>query len=164
LTKTYGTIGKRNGQIIDYVRSFGRTVSLEELVQHLGVRKNSLKSRNMNLLVELELLEEVEGGYITPTEIEDRLANELRESGQSEAERLQREKYERERQAWREEEPANNTVLINSRVRQDVSKTMTRYIPTKADDGIFYHGPECSCWMCDESAPEYVELEQELVA
>jgi putative DNA primase/helicase len=110
--QTYGTVGKRNGQIIDYVRALGRTVSLEELAKHLGIRKNNLKKRNLRLLLQLELLKEVDGGYVTPTDIEDRLQHELKESGQLEAEKVQRERYERERAAWRERDKSNPTVSI----------------------------------------------------
>jgi hypothetical protein len=131
--KTYGTIGKRCAQIIDYVHSLGRVATDDELAKHLGVRKNNLKARYINTLLDPEvgLLEKVEGGYLTPPDIEDRLRRELKETGQLEAERLQAEKYERERRAWRGEEPTTPTVLI----------------PNKGSkvEGPIYYDPEDSC-------------------
>jgi putative DNA primase/helicase len=130
-SQTYGTIGKRSAQIIDYVRALGRVVTLEEIAKHLGVRKNNLKKRNFALLLKLELLEEVDGGYVTPADIEDRLERELEDSGCNKAERLQRSKYEQERRAWRGEEITTPTVLISKESSQV--------------EGPIYYDPEDSC-------------------
>lgn len=36
------------------------------------------------------------------------------------------------------------------------SSVLVKNLPPKGADGIYRHGPECACWMCDEDAPEYV--------
>jgi hypothetical protein len=145
----YGTIGKRNGHIIDYVRALGRTVSLEELAKHFGVRKNNLKTRYVNLIVELELLEEVDGGYVTPIDIEERLQRELKESGQLEAEKLQEEKYERERQAWRQSGKATTTVLISKQASE--VEEIVYYNPEDFCIHGLLHG--IGCYLHDENHP-----------
>jgi hypothetical protein len=109
--RNYGTIGKKNAQILEYVHALGRVVTDEELAEHLGMRKNNMKTRNISLLLGLELLEPKEGGYTTPKDIESRLERELEGSGCKQAHDLQRQQYERERMAWREA-PSTPTVLI----------------------------------------------------
>lgn len=163
---TYGTIGKRNAQVIDYVHSVRRVTTLEELAEHFKVRKNAFKARNIKLLVGLELLVDREDGYITPADIRERLERELRDSGCEEAHQLQREQYERERRAWREiksEKPtATTTVLIPKQPEPETY--MVKNVPARSADGIVHHGPECMCWLCDDEAPEYISIEKELVA
>jgi len=148
-----GTIGKRNGHIIDYVRALGRTVSLEELAKHFGVRKNNLKTRYVNLIVGLELLEEVDGGYVTPIDIEERLQRELKESGQLEAEKLQEEQYERERQAWRQRRESTPTVLIPKKT-SEVEEAIY-YDPEDFCIHGFLYGR--GCYLHDEDHPYRVE-------
>ncbi len=118
--RTYGTIGKKNAHILEYVHTLGRVVTDEELAKHLGMRKNNMKTRNIKLLLGLELLEEKEDGYVTPADIEKRLERELEESGCKEAHELQRQQYERERRAWREA-PSTPTVLIPKDRKQGTS-------------------------------------------
>ena len=157
--------------------ALGRLVTQGELAEHLGVGNHHLKTRNSKTLLTLELLEEVDGGYITPTDLEERLERVLEESGCNKAERLQAEKYERERQAWRRarEEPGakevsevNPTVLIKDyQERTELLKDreeMVRNVPATSADGIIYHRAECDCWLCEEDAPEYIPIVQESVA
>jgi hypothetical protein len=118
--RTYGTIGKKSAQVIDYVHSLGRAVTADELVKHFGMRKNNLMTRNIRPLVKLDLLEERDEGYITPADIEDRLERELEESGCKDAQELQRQQYERERRAWREAQ-STPTVLIPKDRKQGTS-------------------------------------------
>jgi hypothetical protein len=163
--QTYGTIGKRCAQIIDYIRALGEVVTDEELAKHFDIRKNNLKARYMNLLVGLELLEEVDSGYVTPTDIEERLQRELEESGQLDAEKLQREKYERERKAWRERGKATQPpVLTPHKQKPEIHQELIRNIPSKSADGVIHHRPECTCWLYDEDAPEYIPQELEIAA
>jgi putative DNA primase/helicase len=96
-SRYYGTIGKRNGQILDYVNSLGRAASLDEIAKLLGARARDIKIRNIALLLELELLKPEQDGYVTPADIEERLERELEESGCKDASELQRQRYERER-------------------------------------------------------------------
>ncbi len=117
--RTYGTIGKKSAQVIDYVHALGRVVTADELAKHFRMRKNNLKTRNISVLVGLDLLEERDGGYITPADIEDRLERELEESGCKDVQELQRQQYERERRAWREA-PSTPTVLISKDREQGI--------------------------------------------
>ena len=151
---TYGTIGKRNAQIIDYVHSVGRVVTDEELAEHFGMRKNNLKKRNIKLLLGLELLEEKDGGYVTPTNIRERLERELKDSGCEEAHQLQREQYERERRAWREMKngKATTTVLIP---RDDRDYLDPQY--------VCIHGSKETCYFHNPDHP-YRLREKEMVA
>jgi hypothetical protein len=55
----------------------------------------------MALLEDLALVEQVDGGYLTPEDFEGRMERELEESGCNEVERLQREKVAREQEAFR---------------------------------------------------------------
>lgn len=163
--RTYGTIGKRSAQIIDYVHTLGRVVTADELAKHFETRKNNLKTRNLNTLIALELLKEEDGGYITPEDIEERLERELEESGCNRVERLQRQKYEIERQGWR----TQTTVLIPNEVVpvdfQQGQQELIKNVPPKSPDGIIRHTAECTCWMCEDDAPEYVPIiENERVA
>jgi len=158
--RTYGTIGKRNAQIIDYIYFLGRVVTLEELEKHLRVRKNNLKARYMNLLVELELLEEKDDGYVTRTDIEERLQRELEGSGQLEAEKFQREKYKRERRAWRRvqqdfgeedvklvKEDSNPTVFIEQSQFPDNERD---YV---AEEDLCIHGLKADCYLHNPNHP-----------
>jgi putative DNA primase/helicase len=156
--RTYGTIGKRNGQIIDFVYSLGRVVSLKELAVHFDVRRNSLKSRNINVLLELGLLEENDNGYVTPADIEDRLERELKESGCEEAEKLQAEAYERERKAWREMGKASIPTV-----------SITGYFPdTERDylteDETCIHGIKELCYLHNPNHPYRLKEKQEMAA
>jgi hypothetical protein len=108
---------------------------LDRLQELLKSRKN-IKARNITPLLELELLEEVDGGYVTPADIEARLERYLRESGQMEAERLQREKYERERQAWRSPRPIKTVLIPSPPVNDAPAVERTCYLDA---DGLAQH-------------------------
>ena len=116
-------------------------MTLEEVAQHLGARKNNIKRRNLKLLLELELLDEVDGGYVTPTNIEERLEVELRESGQLKAEELQRERCERERAAYKKAmTPHKNRV--NSEPLPQEDKVMPSQVTKEKEDSL----PEDDFW------------------
>lgn len=96
-----GTIGKRNSQILDFVAAHARVVTLEEIAKYLGVRKDHVKSRNiLTLLAAPGFLIEQDGGYVVPDNIEELLAAHLEDDGHNEAQRRQRARYEREREAY----------------------------------------------------------------
>jgi DNA-binding MarR family transcriptional regulator len=155
--QTYGTIGKRNGQILDFVHSLNRVVKLEEIAALLGARERDLKKRNIPLLLELELLKEADGGYVVPTNLENRLERELEESGCNKAESVQRRNYEIERAAWREKDSATTTVLILDEHRPDDERG---YID---EEDLCIHGIKESCYLHNPNHP-YRLKEKELVA
>jgi putative DNA primase/helicase len=164
--RTYGTIGKKSAQIIDYVHALGRIVTENELAKHFGIRKNNLKARNLNTLLELGLLEEKEAGYVIPTDIDERLERELKDSGCEKAHDLQRQQYERERDAWRQKDSGEKTVLILDTKQEtpNNAEEIVKNIPPKSQDGIIHHAARCACWLCENDAPEYVPMEKERVA
>lgn len=99
------TIGKRNYQILEFVHSKKRPVTDEEIAEHLGTRKNNIKSRNIpTLLAEPSFLIETEDGYVTPKDIVEKLERHLEDGGQNEAHRIQHEKYEKQREHFRNKE------------------------------------------------------------
>jgi len=177
-----GTIGPRSGQILDIVYSSETAMMLEDIARRLNIRKDNLKSRHLNTLVDLGLLVEEGGRYATPDDIEARLERELKDSGIEEAERLQRERYERGRERFRlgkvkpvlpvGEEPTPNTVSIPEEPTcldqladlETQTPTMRKNLPTRSQDKIFRHGPLCECWMCEEDSPEYLPVEEERTA
>jgi DNA-binding transcriptional regulator GbsR (MarR family) len=99
--RTFGTLGKRNGQIIDLVHASRDPLSLDTLAQHLGVRKNHLKSRNIKMLLAEGFITGDDQGYDTPHDIQERLETFLEESGSNLAESLVKERIDRDREAWK---------------------------------------------------------------
>ncbi len=170
--KTYGTIGKKAARILAYVYYSGKPVSLDKLAEHIGTRKNALKARNIGVLLQLGLLVETDAGYTTPDDLIKRLENDLQASGIVEVEDLQRQKYEREREAFKQ--PNTPPVLIKDRIKptrslavekqKELEVEMVKNIPTPSADGIVYHKADCDCWFCEEEAPGYVPMTQELIA
>lgn len=104
-SRTISTIGKRNYQILEFVHSKKKPVTLEEIADHLGTRKNNLKKRNIpTLLTEPAFLIETEEGYITPADVVERLEEHMEEGGQNEQYRIQYEKYEMQRKQFHNKE------------------------------------------------------------
>jgi hypothetical protein len=95
------TIGKRNAQILDLIHASPTPVPLTELARSLNVKRPRNLMRNMALLEDLALVEQVDGGYMAPEDFEARMERELEESGCNEVETLQREKVAREQEAFR---------------------------------------------------------------
>jgi hypothetical protein len=156
-SRYYKTIGKRCGQILDYVYGLQRVVTFKEIADLIGGRPNNIKARYIKRLLARELLIEKDGGYITPDDIEDSLERILEEDGITQAEKKQRDRYEEQRRLWRMVEQKKPTVLIKDYQEPTVQKEMVKNIPALSADGIVYHTPECNCWLCDEDAPEFVE-------
>lgn len=98
-----GTIGKRNGQIIDLVDASREPVPLDKLAAHLNVRKNHLKARNIKMLLDEGFLVGDEQGYETPPDIEQRLRTFLEESGSNDAEQVVKTRIDNERKAYNEQ-------------------------------------------------------------
>lgn len=127
------TIGKRNGQILDYVYSLQRVVALDEIAEHLEVKRaRSIKDRNIKLLLEEGLLQERDGGYVTPEDIEIRLARFLKESGHDEAEKLQRQRIERDREGFRTRNESPTTQRVHPVARSCYFETVSHTTPTRS--------------------------------
>ncbi len=158
-----GTITKRGAEILVFVHVQGRrVVTEEEIAKHLGARARDIRTRNLPTLVGLGLMVEKDGGYVTPEDIEERLVEELESSGSLKAERLQRETYQREREAY--EYHRNGIapkVVPNKPVSIKEEPVMKRNLPEKNEEQIYDHGTLCGCWMCEEDSPEYVPVADE---
>lgn len=182
LNSHYGTITKRNGHILDYVSVHG-LVSRDELSKILGIRPRDLQRRYLNLLLSFGLIMVDEHQrYRTPDDINERLSRELEDSGCLDARKLQEEKYERERRAFRGESPeltppnrvnhqdsqhTENDHSV-SQLEEDQASPLTtnqtkegfmwvQNYPPKVN-GTYTHKAECGCIWCDEDAPEYIEV------
>jgi hypothetical protein len=56
------------------------------------------------------------GGYVTPTDLEARLQSEYEDSGQERAHRVQAQKYEQARMAWRESRKQKRSADLRKQV------------------------------------------------
>lgn len=132
----YSTIGKRRAQIVDYVHAQDSAVNLDEIARLLGARARDVRTRYIPLLLDLGLLEEVDGAYVTPADIEARLERFLEDSGMAQAERLQVERYERERQVWRSPRPTKTVSIPSPPVNEVLAVGRSCYLDA---DGIAQH-------------------------
>jgi hypothetical protein len=89
------------GWILDMVSASQNAVSLSFLSERTGVRPNNLKKRYIIPMMVAGLIRETEEGYMTTTNVEEALKDELEVSGCNERADLQRERHEREREAYR---------------------------------------------------------------
>ena len=170
-SKYVSTIGKRNAQILDIIYTSNQPVPLEQLAATLNMRKRDLQRRNLDLLSDLGLIEYKEGGYITPTDFQQRLEREIQESGCAEAYELQKEKIEREREAFRtrKDRPAEE-VLTKAKEEPVIAKEEETYrewlnrvtYNPHVSDGICHcsdcnppiekgppHPQSCECYWCE---------------
>ena len=100
--RTFDTLGKRNGQILDLIHCASEPILFDKLAQHLNMRKSDLRRRHIKMLLEEGFVTGTEdAGYVTVPDIEDQLARFLEESKSNAAEKLVKERIEREREAWR---------------------------------------------------------------
>jgi DNA-binding IscR family transcriptional regulator len=88
------------GWILDMVHASQTAVSLEFLSERTGVARNHLKERYLNNMTVAGLIKETEEGYMTTTNVEQALKDELEVSGCNERADLQRERHDREREAY----------------------------------------------------------------
>lgn len=108
VSRNYGTLGKRNGEIIDLIHAASERPSLDKLAQRLGVRKNHLKARNIKPLLEEGFIVGDEQGYGLPEDIEDRLRAFLEDSGSNEAERRVRQRIDIDRDGYNHQKERKN--------------------------------------------------------
>ncbi len=115
-------------------------MSIETLSRRTGISPNHLKERYTNELVDTGLLEEIEGVYTTPRDVESRLQQELEGSGCLEAERVQKERHGREREAYgdtKDEESAdthrNPDVVLDAFTSEQGDFSMDRIEPENFD-------------------------------
>ncbi len=96
------SVGKVAGRVLDlihyYSRITGKPAPVGFLEERTATRRDNLKDRHIRRLLEANLILEVEGGYTTPEDIEQRLEQELEDSGSNTKTRMQEEKNARERE------------------------------------------------------------------
>jgi len=88
------------GWILDMVSASQNAVSLSFLSERCGVRPNNLKKRYIIPMTVAGLIRETEEGYMTTENVEQALKDELEISGCNERADLQRERHNREREAY----------------------------------------------------------------
>lgn len=171
---TFKRLGKRNGQIIDVVYASGDAgMDLDQLTEFIGIRKNSLKSRNLTTLVERGFLVLEDGRYFTPGDIEDRLEQHLEISGCNAAADKQKQRHEREReQDAQKRRNKDNNLIVKSKdnilTNGVVGYTPHRVNPveevatnmTDAWDENMGHELDCECLTCSTPKPRYAKLRQ----
>jgi hypothetical protein len=152
---TYATIGKRNVQVIEVLyANRPQPVSFDELASLLQLsrqRKSDMKRKNLPMLEGLELIAYQNGGYTVPGDIEERLQNELMESGCKQAYELQRERIAREQEAYRTRDTRKT-----DKVPERKEPTMTREVNVvelgcefgEGCDGVFCGDDGCRCSGC----------------
>ncbi len=94
-------LGKVCAWILDMVYAAQSAASLSFLCERTGIRKNDLKARYMNQLIVAGLVKRTEEGYMPTTNVEEVLEEELEVSGCNDAAKLQQERHDREREAYR---------------------------------------------------------------
>lgn len=96
-------IGKLAGDVLlRLVELGGENVALKNLAKSMGRRSNDLKTRQIPTLVDAGVITCGDDGLITVVEdVEDRLEAHLKDSGCYQIAQLQRQRHEREREAYR---------------------------------------------------------------
>ena len=92
-------LGKSHALVLAKVVCAGGS-TLDDLARATGKRANSLKSRYLADLLKEELIELRGGTYRAPEDLGERIRGEFEKTGVPKTERLQRERYERERRGW----------------------------------------------------------------
>ncbi len=96
------SVGKVAGRVLDlihyYSRITGKPATVELLEERTSVRRDNLKSREIRKLLEAGLVLEVGDGYVTPEDVQERLEQELEDSGCNEKKRIQTAIIARERE------------------------------------------------------------------
>jgi hypothetical protein len=97
-----GSVGMVAARVLDiihyYSRLTGEPATLEFIHERTRIRKNNLKDRPVRKLLEAGLILEVEGGYTTPPDVEERVERELEISGCNKKKRRQEEKDAKDRE------------------------------------------------------------------
>ncbi len=127
-------LGKVKGWILDMVLVARSTVSLSLLSERTGIRPNNLKARHTNPMIVAGLLKDTGAGYIPAVNVGEALGEELELSGCNEAARRQRERHERDREAYRtrkerpvDKEPIRGEVAM---IEEDFSGIEEKPLPS----------------------------------
>jgi hypothetical protein len=107
-------LGKVRAWILDLVYAAEGAVSLSFLSARTGVRPDHLKTRYMNQLIVAGLVKQTEEGYMETTNVEEVLKEELEVSGCNDAAKLQQERHDREREAYRQAHKPEESVEVES--------------------------------------------------
>lgn len=88
------------GWILDMVHASQTALPLSFLSERTGIRPNNLKKRYIIPMTVAGFIKETEDGYVATTNVEEALRDELEDSGCNERAKLQRERHDRERDAY----------------------------------------------------------------
>jgi putative DNA primase/helicase len=96
------SVGKVAAWVLDVIHAAKalfapNPVPIEFLAQRTGMAPNHLRERPLKKLLEADLIEQVEGGYQDPEDVQLKLARELRDSGSTRKSQRQREQFEEQR-------------------------------------------------------------------
>lgn len=103
---TVKSVGKGAAMLLDFIHAAKSLFSpgpvpIEFLVHRTSMSSKRLRERHLNKLLGAGLLEEVEGGFKTPDDVQDRVALEALISGCLSKEKRQRKVYEEQRKIHR---------------------------------------------------------------
>jgi len=91
---------KACGWILDMIHAAQTPLTLSFLSERTGIRPDHLKKRYTIPMTIAGLIKETEGGFVTTENVEESLKDELEVSGCNERADLQRERHDREREAY----------------------------------------------------------------
>ncbi len=94
-------LGKVCAWILDMVYAARTAVPVSFLSERTGIAQNHLPERYMKKLIAAGLIKQTEEGYMATTNVKEVLAKELEVSGCNDAAGLQKERHDREREAYR---------------------------------------------------------------
>lgn len=94
-------LGKVCAWILDMVYAARTAVPISFLSERTGIAQNHLPERYMKKLIVAGLIKQTEEGYMATTNVKEVLAEELEVSGCNDAAGLQKERHDREREAYR---------------------------------------------------------------
>ncbi len=93
-------LGKVCGWILDLVHVAETAVPVSFLSERTGIARNHLAERYLNNMVVAGFIKETEEGYVSTTNVRQALRDELEDSGCNDAAKLQRERHDRDREAY----------------------------------------------------------------
>lgn len=116
-------IGSRNAQILDLIHASGDAgMSVGDIEQVLGIRRDNLKSRNIPELMEYELIVEGEDGrYYTPEDVVEALEIHLEASKCNRSAEKQKQRHQEEREEDAQKRRGKGTDSVTGEESNDSS-------------------------------------------
>jgi len=126
-------LGKPCGWILDLVVASRGAVSKSFLSERTGVAENHLVERYINKMIVAGLLKATDEGFVSTANAGEALGEELELSGCNDAARRQRERHEREREAYRtrKERPVDKEPIREVVMMEEVEEIEEFPEPTK---------------------------------